>query len=203
MSVGWSTARSARRSLGIALDTEVVGHDLGDRDRGDQLRLRGEVRDLRRDGLGAGIDRRHEDARLRLVDRGLPTRHEERDRDRQQRDGQDRPLAEPQDGEDLLQVEATLLPGNCVGRTGLTRAAPTRPATDPRPRTSSARGRADDPRHRRPVPRSAHQRDERRSDLHPLCTCRRQRPHPANDVEGTRLGRLHACSEAGEPCMEG
>ena len=47
----------------------------------------------------------------RLVDRGLPTRHEERDRDRQQRDGQDRPLAEPQDRENFLQVESALLPG--------------------------------------------------------------------------------------------
>ena len=50
-------------------------------------------------------------ARLRHVDRGLPARHEERHRDRQQRDGQDRPLAEPQDGEDFLQVEPALLLG--------------------------------------------------------------------------------------------
>ena len=91
-------------------------------DRGDELRLRGKVRLLGRDGLVARLDGSHQDAGLGLVDRGLPARHEERDADRQQRDDQDRPLAEPQDRERFLQVETTLLLGNCVGRSGRIRA---------------------------------------------------------------------------------
>ena len=93
------------------------------------------------DGLGAGIDRRHEDARLRLVDRGLPTRDQERDRDRQQRDGQDRPLAEPQDGQDLLEVQTRLRARSLDGAYRPDAARPrTHPATDLWPSIPSALG---------------------------------------------------------------
>ena len=54
-------------------------------------------------GIGAGIDGGDQDARLRLVDRSLLARHIECHAHREQRDGQDRPLPVPEDGQDFLE----------------------------------------------------------------------------------------------------
>ena len=189
----------------IALDAEVLGHDLR-RPRPTRSSSASVARFgvLRWDGLGARIDRRHQDAGLRLVDRGLPTRHEECHRDRQQRDGQDRPLAEPQDGEDFLQVEPALLLGElrrAHGPDGRGRRLvwPRTLGHGP-PQLAGARTTLSVAAR---FPLSAHQRDDCRWNLHPLsymssaavAPCKRRRRYP--------FGASPCLPERGEPCKKG